>query len=933
MCYHRVLLLLLASTTLAVAEGVTAPTCNAIFNGDFLEGVAGWKIGGPSDIQIKTHRTMIADQADAELSLRHHDLAESMGVYSQYPINVEPGRAYTLTLTVAGAGSMAFGAYEYNEQGRNTIFPLSRRISLTAEPQTYTFVYTASERAATIRPRIVIFGKAPIRGEPVPQQQPADGSASTFHIRLMDFCLLLPQAKFAESTNWPSWAVSGKHKSYRGLSDDEIRRMQQALVVDRVLPPYNPIRANGKGVFQLTTSRFGFRETVIPNSISVLGEAILAGKMRFEMKIGDGQALDFAGSKPAFTISEQQVVARQTVQGDGWSLNLTGTLAYDALLIVDLNLHADRPTRITDASLSIPLTEQVAKYIRYSKRFPDNTHCFGEGPIPTAGETVDVRLVVGRAKTKNDWAPQRLDEDHGTLWQWTRGVPRYFWIGDEEKGLAFITDSDQGWRFDDNDVTWSLERTAEGLVVRLNFVTRPTTVTDSWKLRFIMQAMPPKPVRADWFKMRFNRFWNWLPGDRKMIERIEALQAEQPPIIDKEPLSYVRYAQAGSGTRTIRPPWESLPRRDRSQNDIALLWWDVWSAGCSSPQVAEPDLMKQYLDAGSYVGVMALPYFAPTHLSINDLNGYYYAAKTDAWAKLPQSDNTSAYVKICPNSFASDYLAYEIGRLIDKYGIEGVYFDNTHPGPCANRGHGCGWVDGDVTHPTTPFLALRRLFMMIRHEFVKRGKTPFIMKHAGMFPGTISFTDANLDGEGIYGYDHTQMFTTGEFRARYIGPNQFGVVQVYLPQFSIGTDRTVVSSTQQIAIGTRRLMALALVHGTPIYCGAIQSTPMFAAWSVLDQLRGPTVDFIPYWKWPYTDTLIERSIYASIYRQPGRSVLVVSNLSAANANVAIPRGELERLIPGLKTARDDMDHWAVKLDDDALRLNVPRKNFRLICLE
>lgn len=67
-----------------------------------------------------------------------------------------------------------------------------------------------------------------------------------------------------------------------------------------------------------------------------------------------------------------------------------------------------------------------------------------------------------------------------------------------------------------------------------------------------------------------------------------------------------------------------------------------------------------------------------------------------------------------------------------------MYFDNTHPEECSNRAHGCGWVDAaGGTHPTTPFLGMRRLFMMVRQQFVKRGQTPFIMKHAGMFPGTI----------------------------------------------------------------------------------------------------------------------------------------------------------------------------------------------------
>jgi hypothetical protein len=102
---------------------------------------------------------------------------------------------------------------------------------------------------------------------------------------------------------------------------------------------------------------------------------------------------------------------------------------------------------------------------------------------------------------------------------------------------------------------------------------------------------------------------------------------------------------------------------------------------------------------------------------------------------------------------------------------------------------------------------------------------------------------------------------------------------------------------------------------------------------VLDQLRGATVDFVPYWDWPFTDTLIKRDIYASLYRQPARSVLAVANLSPDGVRLEIPRQELTRLRPSLRTARDDMDRRRVELDERALRMHVPAKDFRLVTLE
>lgn len=922
-------LIVVAGCGPAFAQGGEPALRNAIFNGDFLEGRAGWSIGGPDDLEVRTFRTMIAERADAELSLRHDALDQTMTLFSQYPIGVESGREYTLTLTAAGEGTIAFGVYEYDEAGKNTVFPISEPITLTAEPRTYSFSYTASQAASTIRPRIQIIGQAPPRGEPAPQRE--DGGATAFHVRLLRFALMVPQEVFARSTHWPEWAVSGELTGYEGLSAEERQPIEEATTVERILPPYQPIRSVGAGTYALTTSQFEFGQSVFPEQITILGEPVLAGSIGFELRTAGGRSVGRSDGEAVFLDSQQRVVARQSVRGDGWTLRLSGTLEYDALLIIDLEMRSDEPVELTGGVLSIPLTQEVAQYIRYHSLVTDaGASIFGYGPIPRPGETVEVRHTQGRARIKNDWSPVAPAPEQGVLWEWRRGAPQYFWLGDEERGLGWILEGDQGWSVGEDDLTLALERTAEGVVARVNFITQPTTPRTTWRTRFILQAMPPKPVRPDWFKLRFNRVWNWAPGDLKWIERVEATRAQAPSPPDEEAPPPVRYAQAGGGEKELRPPWE--PQEDRPWRDLGLLWWDVWSVGCGSPQVSKPEMMRRYLGAGEYVGHMAMPYFAPTHLSVNDLNGYYYAAKTDEWAKLPPSGGTSLYVKVCPNSFASQYQAYEIGRLIDEYDIKGVYFDNTHPEQCANQAHGCGWVDESGTvHPTIPFLAMRRVFMMVREQFVKRGREPFILKHAGMFPAEVSFVDANLDGEGVYGFDHTEMFTTGEFRASWIGPNQFGVVEVYLPQFAVGTDSELPAG-EQVRLGTPRLLALALVHGTPIYCGNAWTVPTFQAWSVLDELRGPTVDFIPYWEWDYSEQLTPRGLYASIYRQPENSVLVVSNLSATKTGMLIPRSELDRLVPGFTVAEDHMHGQRVELDGESLRITVPEKDFRMISL-
>ena len=135
-----------------------------------------------------------------------------------------------------------------------------------------------------------------------------------------------------------------------------------------------------------------------------------------------------------------------------------------------------------------------------------------------------------------------------------------------------------------------------------------------------------------------------------------------------------------------------------------------------------------------------------------DPAGYHYVEKKDEWTHHPRIARPPYLRPTCPNSMSSAYIARGIGKLIDDYDISGVYFDNCAPQLCQNTKHGCGYVDDKgVLQPTLPLMGFRRLFMMVRREFVIRGKEPFILTHAGMYPGSVSFIDVELQGEGTTG--------------------------------------------------------------------------------------------------------------------------------------------------------------------------------------
>jgi hypothetical protein len=96
------LFVLLVGLLALPANSQPPATRNAIFNGDFLDGKAGWTIGGPRDLNVQAHHKMVAHRSDSELSVQYDNLQQGMTIFSPYPIKVTPGKTYTLTLTARG---------------------------------------------------------------------------------------------------------------------------------------------------------------------------------------------------------------------------------------------------------------------------------------------------------------------------------------------------------------------------------------------------------------------------------------------------------------------------------------------------------------------------------------------------------------------------------------------------------------------------------------------------------------------------------------------------------------------------------------------------------------------------------------------------------------------------------------------------------------
>jgi len=919
-------LLLCAALFTSHAFAENRQTRNAVYNGDFLQGLNGWNWLGPGrrNVNCSLERSQYGDQLYVDILIQSSNMRETFSFFHTPLLQIKPAATYEVIFEASGTGDFMFGAFEYNAKGRHVGNNYSERLQLTPEAKEYRFTYRPGATAVGIRPAIAFL--------PSTEGQPTDLKA---HIKRME--IPVSDKVFPEITaHWPVDPLAEKFKDYAGFSAEELAELQEVADIDVVLPPYRPITVNAPGDFTLTTSRLHFGNRMLPERIDVLEKQILAQPMELRVELEDGTQLNqFPVAQPVMRATDTKVVLEQKFNAGNVEMTVALTLEYDALMLYHVAFKGPSDAGIKHASLVISLHPDAARYIRYNdySRDAKQSGVFGYGPIPSKGEIVRTKAVIGSEYlskySKNDWNPM-VPSDDDFVWTWNRGYLNTLWLGDEYRGLSMMSLNQKGYSAGQNAITARIDRKDEAVKLTYTFITEKTTLGDGRELQFGLQIMPPKQVRKNWLSSRYGNFFSTHAETMEdTLDRVEE-QMKKGVNTDAELPLYGSASQLADG-RHIRP-WKPTPYR--KYRDMGGFWHSVWSVGCCSPIVENPDWLKRAVQISDQLGHLLTPYFAATHIASEDPAGYYYVVKTGEWEELPSRPRTSYLRPTCPVSMFSAYIAHGIGKMIDEYGISGVYFDNSAPVICHNPAHGCGYSDeSGKAQGTLSLLGMRKLYMMVRHEFVKRGIEPNIRTHLGLDPCTVSFIDAVVQGEGIYGSDHTEMFTLGEWRAAWLGKNQYGVEMSYLAQLGYGIGPGVNVREEQ-RIGTPRLMMMGLLHGTHVRAGYNDKKLVVSVWEVLDAMSESPVTFIPYWEWDGLNQLInDRKIFASAYKSDDQLVLVLANLATEEQHVSFPLAEIQT--KNRKTIRvsDHMHGLPVSIKDGCVTCTIPAKNFRLLTFE
>lgn len=612
------------------------------------------------------------------------------------------------------------------------------------------------------------------------------------------------------------------------------------------------------------TCRFG--NALFPTSITTAGEEVLAAPIRL------AGGLD--SSPLAFQCQGALLFSRDSAQATvcGWQandaliVNATSRIEFDGMMRVDMVVTPRSGTspRLARLWLEIPLKAERAALFHY---WPG-----AWGSAANSGAVPETGLALA--------------------------FHPFVWLGWEDGGLSWFSESCKGWRPEDANRHMEVVREGQETVLRLHLLdSQPPALPLTFT--FGLQATPVKPMPDDFHE------WRAFHGASYAIPTQPYEEGRPETVLD-------RLSERGVRTLVFHENWTPI------QN-----YWET-------PQEAE---LRQLVAECHKRGIRLLLYF-----------GYELSTLAPEWGDLadqvlvknPEGGLMGNYQRqpeqrdyiVCYNSEWRDRLANGIAQALDRYGFDGVYLDGTIvPWGCANENHGCGYRDPSGNLQVTyPIFAVRALMKQLYGMIDSRGGVVNAHQSTCCVTATLAFCHSYWDGEQFMGGelagDMLEKLPLPAFRAEFMGRNH-GVPCEFLV-YENPPDWTF-----------EHALAVCLLHGVQVrpYSGA-QLDLVSKIWNAMTDFGVGQAEWHPYWRNQQLLSVQPECVKASLYVNAGRALLVVANLSATEAveaHVALDAAALG--LPKLASARDFLTGEAIATDASHLQVKLPPMRARLVVLE
>jgi hypothetical protein len=616
--------------------------------------------------------------------------------------------------------------------------------------------------------------------------------------------------------------------------------------------PYTPLAATANN-FKCLGRTIQLGALLLPAQISAAGKPVLAAPARIVVEpdvLGmlDGQAklVSNTGDRATWEWVGESADVRTTSK---LTADCDGFCAYE------IRLEPRRPLPLRSLALEIPRVAATARYVHTANFSWSNVS-------------------------------QGLPELGG---KWAGAFVPYVWLGDEERGLAWCAESNEGWELSHPERALVVQTGGDVVTFRANFLDHEQTVSTPLVLRFAFQASPVKPVDFKW----------------RASARI---------------LHGVHYESADTGPDG-RCELDAI--RDGGVRTVVI--HDSWTAYFGQMVPADSARFRKLIDACHARGLKLLVYVGyGVARRAPELQG-----KHDAWSVVPlipwdpsYKPETRGFDAACARSGWAEWLLAGTDKLFTDYELDGLYFDGTSEAwPCQNVAHGCGWTDAQGhVHPTYPLLATRQLMRGLA-DTVKRHRPDGIVDvhmSSNFTLPTLAFADSAWNGEQFESHTAGEKFQLPlhAFRTEFMG-------------YAHGID-TEFLCYENRPFTFREAIALAWVHGVEVRPDTSSLSYVTPIWRALDRVDAATAEWHPYWKEPLA-TADNEDVNVSGWIRDGKALLFVSHLKreAATVHVRLDRRALS-LPAGDVEANDALAGTPIDVRDDTVELKFDGLSYRLL---
>ncbi len=599
-----------------------------------------------------------------------------------------------------------------------------------------------------------------------------------------------------------------------------------------VLPPYTPVKVARQGddiTISMLGRHYAFGPTPFLSRVKSGGAEILVDSMRLKATVEDQPVTWQAGKVSTADHTQSKAIISQEFGTGDVVISMKTQVEYDGFARVDWSLKAKRRINLQRLVLEIPFAAENARYL-YT--------------WPTDFETEDER---GHSGT--------LEKDFISKFK------PIIWIGNEERGLSWYCESDQNWHLSNPKSAFEVLRSGDVVLLRLNLVTSPVTVTPDKPLdyTFAFQATPLKPIVRDGWDLRYGT----APEYGYDYDLLTKKTLHGKPVL--------QFLKEDEGIKTL----------------IALNWTDIkcypWPMG-----PGQEENFKRLVKLCHAYGIKVIPYLG--YQMCHEAPEYPYmgdeVVRKPVTSNLDRYPNTKAKMTsiVCLRSIWQDGIVDGVARMMDEFDIDGVYLDSTIiPFDCTNSAHGCGYMRPDGTRaPTYPIFAVRDTYKRLYTVIKEKKPLGIIDSHVYdcMNASALAFSTSYWNGEqlsdkwkGAEGKpSEEEGLPLDRFRTEMMGVN-WGVPADFL-HYRLG-DFT-------------KSCAISLLHDVLVRPHAFWRAPTPAICALADKFGRKEARFLPYWNNSEYVKVTPQGAYASLYQHPKNGVLViVSNLGQKASQVTL----------------------------------------------